>query len=75
MTIIVITGAPGAGKTTALIRVAQALKERGVKVGGLVSREIRANKMRRGFEFIDLTTNDRNLFAYLSISLLMYYSL
>ena len=33
MTIILLTGAPGVGKTTALIRVARALKERGVKVG------------------------------------------
>ena len=63
MTIIVLTGAPGVGKTTAVIRVARALKERGVKVGGIVSRELRINNMRVGFEFIDLTTNDRNVLA------------
>jgi nucleoside-triphosphatase len=63
MTIIVLTGAPGVGKTTAVIRVARALKERGVKVAGIVSREIRINNMRVGFEFIDLTTNDRNVLA------------
>jgi nucleoside-triphosphatase len=64
MTIIVLTGAPGVGKTTALIHVARALKERGVKVGGIVSRELRTNNnMRIGFEFIDLTTNDRNVLA------------
>jgi nucleoside-triphosphatase len=35
-----------------------------VKVGGIVSREIRTNNnMRIGFEFIDLTTNDRNVLA------------
>jgi len=60
MTIIVLTGAPGVGKTTAVIRVARALKERGVKVGGIVSRELRINNMRVGFEFIDLTSNDRS---------------
>ena len=38
MTIIALSGAPGVGKTTAVIRVARALKERGVKVGGIVSR-------------------------------------
>jgi nucleoside-triphosphatase THEP1 len=38
MTIIVLTGAPGAGKTTAVMRVARELKERGLKVGGIVSR-------------------------------------
>jgi nucleoside-triphosphatase len=67
MTIIRLTGAPGVGKTTALIRVARALKERGVKVGGIVSRELRTNNnndnMRIGFEFIDLGTNDRNVLA------------
>ena len=65
MPIIVLTGAPGVGKTTALIRVARALKERGVKIGGIVSREMRTdNNMRIGFEFIDLATNDRNVLAH-----------
>jgi len=59
MTIIILTGAPRVGKTTAVLRVASALKEKGVKVGGVVSRELRTNNMRIGFEFIDLTTNDR----------------
>ena len=63
MTVIVLTGAPGVGKTTAVIRVARELKERGVKVGGIVSREIRTNNTRIGFEFIDLTTNDRSVLA------------
>jgi nucleoside-triphosphatase len=38
-----------------------------VKVGGIISREIRTNNnMRIGFEFIDLTTNDRNVLAYIT---------
>jgi nucleoside-triphosphatase len=63
MTIIVLTGAPGVGKTTVVLRVAQALKQRGVNVGGVVSRELRTNNVRTGFEFIDLATNDRDLLA------------
>jgi nucleoside-triphosphatase len=63
MPIIVLTGAPGVGKTTAIIRVARSLKDRGVKVGGIVSRELRTTTMRIGFEFIDLTTNDRHVLA------------
>jgi nucleoside-triphosphatase len=63
MTIIVLTGAPGVGKTTILMGVAQNLKERGVKVGGVVSKELRTNNMRTGFEFIDLASNDRNTLA------------
>jgi nucleoside-triphosphatase len=63
MTILVLTGAPGVGKTTVVLRVAQALKERGVNVGGVVSRELRTNNARTGFEFIDLATNDRVVLA------------
>jgi nucleoside-triphosphatase len=58
VTIIVLTGAPGVGKTTALLRIVQGLRARGVNVGGVVSKEIRSNNMRIGFEFIDLASND-----------------
>jgi nucleoside-triphosphatase len=63
MTIIILTGAPGVGKTTIVMDVAQQLKERGMKVGGVVSREVRINNVRTGFEFIDLATNDRDVLA------------
>jgi nucleoside-triphosphatase len=66
MTIIVLTGAPGVGKTTAVTRTARALNDRGLKVGGIVSRELRTNNMRIGFEFIDLITNDTNVLAYIT---------
>ena len=55
MTIIVLTGAPEVGKTIVVTSVARKLQERGVKVGGIVSREIRDNNnMKIGFGFIDL---------------------
>ncbi len=60
---MVLTGAPGIGKTTAVIHAARALKDRGLNVGGIVSRELRINNMRIGFEFIDLITNDTNVLA------------
>ena len=63
MTIIVLTGAPGVGKTTAVMHAARALNDRGLKVGGIVSRELRTNNMRVGFEFIDLITNDTIVLA------------
>jgi nucleoside-triphosphatase len=63
MTITVITGAPGVGKSTVVIRAASALKDRGVNVGGIVSRELRTNHIRVGFEFIDLITNDKRVLA------------
>jgi nucleoside-triphosphatase len=66
MTIIVLTGALGVGKTTAVTRTARALNDRGLKVGGIVSRELRTNNMSIGFEFIDLITNDTNVLAYIT---------
>jgi len=63
MTIIVLTGAPGVGKTTIVMRVANELKARRMKVGGVISREVRTNNVRTGFEFIDLATNDRDVLA------------
>ena len=60
MTSIILTGAPGVGKTTIVMDVAQKLEESGVRVGGLVSREVRTNNVRIGFDFIDLATNDRS---------------
>jgi nucleoside-triphosphatase THEP1 len=38
MTIIVLTGAPGVGETTAVMRVVWELKERGVEGGGTAKR-------------------------------------
>jgi nucleoside-triphosphatase len=63
MTITILTGAPGAGKSTAVIRAARALKDRGLNVGGIVSKELRTNNTRVGFEFIDLKTNDTGVLA------------
>jgi nucleoside-triphosphatase len=44
MTSIILTGAPGVGKTTTVMDVAQKLKKRGIKVGGVISREVRTNR-------------------------------
>jgi nucleoside-triphosphatase len=63
MTIIILTGAPRVGKSTAVLRTARELKDRGLNVGGIVSREQRSNNIRIGFEFIDLMTNDRSVLA------------
>ena len=57
MTIFIVTGDPGVGKTTAVMHVAERLKQKGLNVGGVISREVRSNNVRIGFEFVDLTTN------------------
>jgi nucleoside-triphosphatase len=63
MTTIVVTGPPKMGKTTIMMSVANKLKDKGINVGGIVSREIRINYVRTGFEFIDVATNDRDVLA------------
>lgn len=64
MTIVSISGAPGIGKTTTVMNAARILKDRGLNVGGIVSREIRTNNnMRFGFEFIDLITGNKSILA------------
>ncbi len=53
--VLILTGAPGVGKTTVLIKTVEALKAEGIAVGGMISREAREGNMRVGFEIIDLT--------------------
>ncbi len=55
--ILVVTGEPGVGKSTLLLKVASNLRDIGINVYALIAREIRVNGIRRGFEFIDLVTN------------------
>jgi nucleoside-triphosphatase len=54
--IILVTGTPGTGKTTAVMRVAEALKVRGIKIGGMTTREQREDEARVGFLIRDVST-------------------
>jgi nucleoside-triphosphatase len=61
--VLLITGAPGVGKTTVLINAVEALKAEGVSVGGMISREAREGNARVGFEILDLTSGKRGWLA------------
>jgi len=63
MAVFVVTGDSGVGKTTVVMCAAERLKQRGLKIGGVISREIRSGNVRVGFEFVDLTTNERVMLA------------
>jgi nucleoside-triphosphatase len=52
--LLFLTGNPGVGKTTTLLRVTDALKMKGYAVGGIISREVRSRGTRIGFEILDL---------------------
>jgi nucleoside-triphosphatase len=57
--VLLITGSPGVGKTTLLLKVVEALRAKGYSVGGMVSREVRSCGTRVGFEILDLADNSK----------------
>ncbi len=59
-----LTGRPGVGKTTVLLKAVEALRREGVAVGGMVSREVREGGRRVGFEIIDLATGRKGWLAH-----------
>lgn len=65
MNTILITGAPGVGKTTFLVRLSKALKES--RPSGFVTREIREGGTRVGFEIIGCD-GSRRLLSHRAIS-------
>lgn len=64
--VLLLTGAPGVGKTTVLIKAVEALKAHGVSVGGMVSREVRGCSERVGFEIVDLAGGRRGWLAHVN---------
>ncbi len=64
--VLLVTGNPGVGKTTVLLRVVEALKVRGFSVGGMLSREVRSCGARIGFEILDLGSNSRGWLAHVN---------
>ncbi|MCS7114845.1 MAG: NTPase [Nitrososphaerota archaeon] len=64
--IFLLTGSPGVGKTTALLKVVEALRAKGRSVGGMISREVREGGTRVGFEILDLSTNRRGWLAHVN---------
>jgi nucleoside-triphosphatase len=64
--LIFITGRPGIGKTSVLLRAVGVLKTRGYKVGGMVSREVRKGGVRVGFEIVDFETGRRGWLAHVN---------
>jgi len=64
--LIFVTGSPGTGKTTILLKVAEELKTRGYKVGGMVSQEIREKGIRVGFEILDYASGRKGWLAHIN---------
>lgn len=63
---LLLTGSPGVGKTSVLLRVVESLKAKGYSVGGMVSREVRSGEVRVGFEISDLGGSRRGWLAHVN---------
>jgi len=64
--VLLLTGSPGVGKTTVLLRVVESLKGKGYSVGGMISREVRSDGVRVGFEVLDLGSGRRGWLAHVN---------
>jgi nucleoside-triphosphatase len=64
--LVFVTGRSGVGKTSVLLRAVDALKAKGYKVGGMISREIRERGVRVGFEIVDFHTGQRGWLAHVA---------
>jgi nucleoside-triphosphatase len=64
--VLILTGNPGIGKTTVLMKTVNALKGRRYAVGGMISREVREGGRRVGFEILDLNSGRRGWLAHVN---------
>jgi nucleoside-triphosphatase len=58
-----VSGPPGSGKSTLILRLIDFLKEKNIKVGGIISPEVRKENVRIGFKVVDLLTLKEKQFA------------
>jgi nucleoside-triphosphatase len=61
---VFLTGEPGCGKTTAVRSTTKLLVLRGLRVGGMISGEIRERGVRLGFNLEDLLTHETGTLAH-----------
>jgi nucleoside-triphosphatase len=61
-----VTGHSGVGKTSVLLRTVDNLKNKGYKVGGMISRDVREGGFRVGFEIMDFSTGQRGWLAHVN---------
>jgi len=60
---LLITGAPGVGKTTLALSVVEVIRSKGYGAGGIITQEIKEDNSRVGFELLDLDTGSRGILA------------
>lgn len=65
--IILLTGRPGCGKSFLVSELIKELKHRKKKIAGIVSPEVRKDKVRWGFKIIDLVSGREEILASVEI--------
>jgi len=66
--LLLLSGPPGSGKTTVLVKTSEKLKIEGFKVGGMISTEVRTAGNRVGFEILDLWSGRKEWLAHVGQS-------
>ena len=64
--VLLLTGSPGVGKTTLLLKIMDILRAKGYRIGGMVSREVRSSGTRIGFEILDLASGKLGWLAHIN---------
>jgi len=64
--LIFLTGHPGVGKTTVLLRAVEELKKQGYIPGGMISREKREKGKRVGFQIVNVKNGATGWLAHVS---------
>lgn len=65
---VFLTGRPGIGKTTVVLETIRLLKGSGIRIGGMVSFEVRESGVRVGFRVRDLSTGLEGWLAHVSLA-------
>ena len=60
--IFIVTGSVGEGKTTQIHKIVEALKEQNISIGGILSPRIVENGITKGYDILDIATNERVAF-------------
>ena len=60
--IFIITGSVGEGKTTQIQKIVETLKSQNISTAGILSPRILENGTTKGYDIVDLTTNERTAF-------------
>jgi len=64
--LLFVTGRPGIGKTTVVLNAVERLRSEGYIVGGMISREVRQEGSRIGFEIVDIKTGEKGWLAHVT---------